>query len=176
MLSNKFAAGNIVLIDAKGKPHYETTTSVYLLVVTYIFSPLLASILFFPQMCLFPESRNYALKRYFSMRCVTFIAVIWGFPAHRLVKHTCTTLGWLLPSKSAAVTHICATGRAHGWRASKENNLEPNAFPKGDSFSSQYQRKYTAVYSISFYANIWTSPRNAQMHSNILGFFTFSSF
>lgn len=56
----------------------------------------------------FPESSDHLLNGDFNMRCVTFIAVIWGFPPRRLVKHTCATLGWLLPSQSAPVNpHLC---------------------------------------------------------------------
>lgn len=94
------------------------------------FSPRFPIPFVFPADVYFPESRDRPLKWYFGMRCVTFIAVIWGFPARRLVKHTCATLGWLLPLKSAAVNpHLC--NLPHPWTTSVQRK-QPGAqlFPQ----------------------------------------------
>lgn len=81
MLSNTFVAGNIVLIDAEGKPDYQTRTSVYLLrCCDSNFSPLLASILFFPADVSFPESRDHPLKWVFRYEVCNIHCGNLGFP------------------------------------------------------------------------------------------------
>lgn len=133
VLGNKFVAGNIVLIDAiKLEPLRRCDRNI---------SPSFV----FPHRCL-PESRNHPLKRYFRMRCVPFIA-IWGFPDDAGSLNTLLEVGYFLQNLQQS-THICAPCRTHRRWASKENNLEPNTFPSGDSFSSQYLRKSKVVYSI----------------------------
>lgn len=116
MPSNKFVAGNI-LIDAEEKPDYETRTSVYLLsnVVTVIFPHC------WHPFC-FSHRSVFSWKLWSAVQVVLqyeacSIAIIWGFPAHQLIKHTCATLGWLLPLISATVNpHLC--NLSHPWTTS----------------------------------------------------------
>lgn len=89
MLSHKFVASNFVLINAKGKPEYESRTSVYLDVVTVIF-PHCWHLFCFSRRCVFSWKLWSSVERGFQ---------------YEVSNIHCGNLGF--PSTPARETHVC---------------------------------------------------------------------